>query len=343
MKKLLIKNSVTQARANVILKPADYLCKVRDCFVKFGKFEATTYHPKNGKNRIEEEQVLFGQQLKVANPDIPSASLEKAKSQILGALALMSRASAFPPLTFAVANVVSVMVAEAIALVVLTLFKETNNIDDQVKKSEYLKGKALNYVVSLISAGNLNADVCLKVFLRMVRCYRESYYLLEHSTDDVRLLKNIKSTEIAQTVSRLRERAKYDTWCQERRIKVPRSLAQQMFEADLGATVVGQIAEFEIEEEPRGIENDVNGYFEPWMVVHSPYNLPLSSPLDNPGHEGIDIPVLLPVSSTTTTQATTPTKASTSKKPQMVSSRPKMMPAIRQPTRSGFFLILDHV
>ncbi|KAJ8664759.1 hypothetical protein QAD02_006421 [Eretmocerus hayati] len=220
--------------------------------------------------------------------DIPSASLEKAKSQILGALALMSRASAFPPLTFAVANVVSVMVAEAIALVVLTLFKETNNIDDQVKKSEYLKGKALNYVVSLISAGNLNADVCLKVFLRMVRCYRESYYLLEHSTDDVRLLKNIKSTEIAQTVSRLRERAKYDTWCQERRIKVPRSLAQQLFEADLGATVVGQIAEFEIEEEPRGIENGNGNSKEQTISQENEETVFFNAAKDSPGSSKLE-------------------------------------------------------
>lgn len=65
---------------------------------------------------------------------------DKAKSQIHGALSIIAKATAFPPLSFAVANVASIMVAEAIALVVLTMFKETNNIDDLVQKTEYLKG-----------------------------------------------------------------------------------------------------------------------------------------------------------------------------------------------------------
>lgn len=74
---------------------------------------------------------------------IPESNIDKARSQILGALSLIARASAFPPLTFAVANVVSVMIAEAIALIILSLYKETNNIDDQVQKAEYLKGEVI--------------------------------------------------------------------------------------------------------------------------------------------------------------------------------------------------------
>ena len=71
---------------------------------------------------------------------IPDAAIEKAKSQLLAALTLTARSIAFPPLTFAVANVVSVMVAEAISSIVLNLFKEANNVDEMLQKAEYLKG-----------------------------------------------------------------------------------------------------------------------------------------------------------------------------------------------------------
>lgn len=80
---------------------------------------------------------------------VPQPQMVKAKAQILGALSIIARATAFPPLAFAVANVASVMVAEAIALVVLTLFKETNNVDDLVQKTEYLKGTLKNFLSHL--------------------------------------------------------------------------------------------------------------------------------------------------------------------------------------------------
>lgn len=72
---------------------------------------------------------------------IPDTTFEKERNQILGALALTARASAFPPLNSSVANIVSLMVCEAIASVVLNLFKENNNVDDMMDKVEYLKGK----------------------------------------------------------------------------------------------------------------------------------------------------------------------------------------------------------
>ena len=78
---------------------------------------------------------------------LDQATQEKAKVQILGAMALIARSTAFPPLTFTVANVASAMVAEAIALIVLTLYKETNNIDELLQKSEYLKGMVINVLI----------------------------------------------------------------------------------------------------------------------------------------------------------------------------------------------------
>ena len=74
---------------------------------------------------------------------IPDTTVDKSKRQILGALTLISRASAFPPLNFAVANITSIMISEAIASIVLAIFKENNNIDDLLCKTEYLKGKLI--------------------------------------------------------------------------------------------------------------------------------------------------------------------------------------------------------
>jgi hypothetical protein len=71
---------------------------------------------------------------------IPESTLAKATTQILGGLTLVARAAAFPPLNFAVANIASILVAEAIASIVLALFKEDNKIEDLLQKSDYLKG-----------------------------------------------------------------------------------------------------------------------------------------------------------------------------------------------------------
>ncbi|XP_008217333.1 uncharacterized protein LOC103318031 [Nasonia vitripennis] len=186
---------------------------------------------------------------------VSDSELEKAKSQILGGLALIARATAFPPLTFAVANVVSCMVAEAIASVVLALFKETNNIDDILLKAEYLKGKSLNYIVSLMASGTLSYDVCIKVFLRMIRCYRESYYLLEHSSDNSRLLKSVNSTQISKDVKAVENYGEYGTAGWTKKIRVPEAMATYFFESEVGNTIIASLVDFIVDKQSNGPEN----------------------------------------------------------------------------------------
>ncbi|XP_014208587.2 uncharacterized protein LOC106639465 [Copidosoma floridanum] len=188
-------------------------------------------------------------------PVVPDSVLDKERKQILGALSLIARATAFPPLNFAVANVTSLMIAEAIASVVLQFFKDNNNIDDLVDKIEYLKGKTLNYIVSLMTSGALNHDVCVKIFLRMVRCYRESYYLLEHSSENTRLLKSVNSTQILQDVKAVENSAKLGASGWTRRIRVPETLAQEFFESGVDGTIVGSLVEFVVVKGPAVLEN----------------------------------------------------------------------------------------
>ncbi|XP_014226177.1 uncharacterized protein LOC106651975 [Trichogramma pretiosum] len=181
---------------------------------------------------------------------IPEATAEKSRSQLMAALALIARSTAFPPLSFAVANVTSVMIAEAVASIVLALFKENSSVDDMVHKSEYLQGKSLNYVVSLMTSGDLNHDVCVKIFLRMVRSYRESYYILEHSNDsNMKLIKNVNSTEISRMAKTLDEYGEYGTANWTRRVKVPEALVAHFFESDIMNTGIAQLVEFVVEKE----------------------------------------------------------------------------------------------
>ncbi|XP_058809202.1 uncharacterized protein LOC131674499 [Phymastichus coffea] len=184
--------------------------------------------------------------------------LDKARNQIFGAMTLIARSTAFPPLTFTIANIASVMVAEGVAVIVLSLFKEANNIDDLAQKAEYLKGKSLNYIVSLMISGNLNLDVCIKIFHRMVRLYRESYYLLEHSTDNVRLLKNVNSTQIARDIKTVEEHGEYGNANWTRRIRIPESLATHFFDTNIANTIVAQIVDFIVVKTESGeLENGV--------------------------------------------------------------------------------------
>lgn len=118
-----------------------------------------------------------------------------------------------------------------------------------------LSGKSLNYIVSLVISGTLNLDVCVKIFLRMIRCYRESYYLLEHSTDNLRLLKSINSTQIAKDVKTVEEFAEYGTLTRPRKIRVPEVLASHFFDSDAANMAIGSLVDFVVEKEHHGLEN----------------------------------------------------------------------------------------
>lgn len=102
-------------------------------------------------------------------------------------------------------------------------------------------------------SGTLNLDVCVKIFHRMVRLYRESYYLLEHSTDNVRLLKNVNSTQIARDIKIVEEHGEYGSANWTRRIRIPESLATHFFDTDIANTIVAQIVDFVV------LKTDVNG------------------------------------------------------------------------------------
>ena len=109
----------------------------------------------------------------------------------------------------------------------------------------------------MMVSGTFNLDVCIKIFLRMVRCYRESFHILEHSTDNVKLLKSVNSTQIAKDVKSVEnyEECGLQSWM--RTIRIPASLVQQFFESDVGNTIIGTLVEFTVDNdsESNGIEN----------------------------------------------------------------------------------------
>lgn len=122
----------------------------------------------------------------------------------------------------------------------------------------FFQGKSLNYIVSLTISGNINLDMCVKIFLRMIRCYRESYYLLEHTTDNLKLLKSVNSTQIAKDVKTVEEFGEYGSLTRPRKIRVPEVLAPHFFESDAANMAIGSLVDFVIEKEQDGLENGKN-------------------------------------------------------------------------------------
>lgn len=113
----------------------------------------------------------------------------------------------------------------------------------------------MNYIVSLMVSGTLNYDVCVKIFLRMIRCYRESYYLLEHSTDNIRLLKSVNSTQISKDVKAVENYGEYGTASWTKKIRVPEALATHFFESEVGNTIIASLVDFIVGKQSDVIEN----------------------------------------------------------------------------------------
>lgn len=91
----------------------------------------------------------------------------------------------------------------------------------------------------------LNLEVCVKIFLRMVRCYRESYYLIEHSSDNIKLVKSVNSTQILQDIKVVEDQTEsFGATSWMRRIRIPEALAQQFFESNVANTIIASIVEF---------------------------------------------------------------------------------------------------
>jgi hypothetical protein len=86
----------------------------------------------------------------------------------------------------------------------------------------------------------------------MVRCYRESYYLLEHATDNVRLLKSVNSTQISKMRKDVEEQGEYESDGTVRKIHIPETLAPQFFESNVASTLIGSLVEFVVDEGPKG-------------------------------------------------------------------------------------------
>ena len=110
-------------------------------------------------------------------------------------------------------------------------------------------GKSLNYIVSLMISSSLNLEVCVKIFLRMIRCYRESYYILEHANDNTRLLKSVNSTQIAKDAKTVEEHGEYGSTNWLRKIKVPKVLMTYFFDSDVMNTGIAQLVEFIVEKD----------------------------------------------------------------------------------------------
>ncbi|XP_011495189.1 PREDICTED: uncharacterized protein LOC105360097 [Ceratosolen solmsi marchali] len=109
-------------------------------------------------------------------------------------------------------------------------------------------------------SGHLNMDVCSKIFLRMVRCYRESYYLLERATDNARLLRSVNSTHISNIARLLLDNGEYESTSWPRRIYVPEALAPHFFESNVASTVIGSLVEFIVDSQQKGeTRNDGKG------------------------------------------------------------------------------------
>lgn len=110
-------------------------------------------------------------------------------------------------------------------------------------------------MVSLVVSGTVNLDVCLKIFLRMVRCYRESYFILERSTDNLKLIKSVNSTQIAKDVKAVEEYSDYLASSYQRKIRVPEALARYFFDSNISTTVIAQLVDFVVDKSSNGMKN----------------------------------------------------------------------------------------
>lgn len=107
-------------------------------------------------------------------------------------------------------------------------------------------------------SGSLNLDVCVKIFLRMIRSYRESYYLIEHSTDNLRLLKSVNSTQILKDVKVVEEFAEYGTLTGPRKIRVPEALAPYFFESEAANMAIGSLVDFVVVKQKNLVEKGIS-------------------------------------------------------------------------------------